>query len=283
MKSFLSCLVALLIGLSPGVLVHAQAGIRPAVAPGTGGEQQMLRGVGVNETYETPVPLDARFLDHTGRSVTLGELHDLSRPVVLLFVYYQCATTCDVALRALGDVLVQVPGTVGEDFEVFTISMDPHDTVEASRDARSRALGRYGRDAAERGWHFLTGDATEIQRVADAVGYQFRWDEATQQFVHPGLLTVLRPDLRVGRYLFGLEQSAFDLRLSLTEAAAGNALSVVERAILFCYRFDAHEGRYVIVAWRIMRVGGGLIAAVLGFILMMAWRRERRRALDASR
>ena len=45
---------------------------------------------------------------------------------------------------------------------------------------------------------------------------------------------------------------------------------------MFCYRYDANEGRYVIVANRVMRIGAGGIALVFGIFLAMFWYRERK-------
>jgi protein SCO1/2 len=122
------------------------------------------------------------------------------------------------------------------------------------------------------------GDEAEIERVARAVGYRFRWDDASQQFAHPAVLMVLRAGARprVGRYLYGLEHSVNDVRLSLAEAADGRTLGPVESALLYCFRYDAHEGRYVVAAWRVMRIGGGLTAMVLLGALLTFWRRELR-------
>ncbi len=271
---------------SVGAEARAQAGIRPVIPAGTGGAEQILQEVGVDQSYETPIPLDATFRDHEGNTVTLGSLWHSDRPALLQFVYYSCATVCDVALNATASVLVQQPRTVGVDVDVYTISMDPRDTPRAASDARGRILGRYGRAEAAQGWHFLVGDEQQIARVAQAVGYRFRWDESSQQFAHPGVLMVLRAGEapRVGRYLFGIEHTSNDVRMGLAEAADGRTLDPVESALLYCFRFDAHEGRYVVAAWRVMRVGGGLTLLLVLGVLAGFWRRElRARSAESKR
>jgi protein SCO1/2 len=274
----LSLLLAPTLVVGSAAEAWAQAGIRPVIPPGTGGAEQALRGVGVDETYETGLPLDATFRDHEGREVTLGSLWRADRPAILQFVYYDCATTCDVALNGTASVLVQQPRTVGIDVDVYTISMNPRDTVQAAREARGRILGRYGRAEAAEGWQFLVGDESQIARVAQAIGYRFRWDEVSQQFAHPAVLVILRAGEtpRVGRYLYGIEHAVNDVRLGLAEAADGRTLDAVESALLYCFRYDAHEGRYVVVAWRIMRIGGGITAMALLGALLTFWRRELR-------
>ncbi len=271
-------------------MAHAQAGIRPVITPGTGGAEMILREVGVDESYETPIPLDATFRDHEGHTVTFGELWHRDRPAILQFVYYQCATTCDVALSGTTAVLIPQPRSVGIDVDVFTISMDPRDTPQAAADARGRILGRYGRAEASDGWHFLVGDEAQIQRVAQAVGYRYRWDAPSQQFAHPAVMMILRADAanaaqagpRVGRYLYGIEQSPNDVRIGLAEAADGRTVDAAEAALLFCFMYDAQQGRYVVMAWRIMRVGGGISALILAAVLLWFWRGELRGRRNTS-
>ena len=82
--------------------------------------------------------------------------------------------------------------------------------------------------------------------MTDAVGYRFHYDEESKQFAHPGTLVLLQPNGHVSRYLYGLEYPPNDVRLGLLEASQGKLISTVEQVMLFCYRYDAHEGRYVV-------------------------------------
>jgi protein SCO1/2 len=278
-RILLAATIALTLGLVPGVVAVARAQapsqfIQPEIAPGTVPDE--IPGVGVDERFDTRLPMDASFVDHTGRAVRLGEIFDGDHPVVLTFVYHSCASFCDMALRAVAESLVQQPWTVGVEYEVVTLSIDPRDAVPATlSDARQRILGRYGRAEAEQGWHFLGGTREEIARVADAVGYRFVWDERTEQFAHPGAILIMQPDGHVARYLYGLDYPHNDVRLALIDADAGRHSSSVEQFILSCYRWDHADGRYVVYARRLMRLGGLATMAILGGFLLMFWRRER--------
>lgn len=264
-------------------LAQAQQPVtRPEIAPGTGGQEMALQGVGVDERFDATLPADATFRDHEGNTVRLGDIVDGSRPTVLHFVYYSCATVCDLAMNNVATLLTQQPWTVGTDFDVITISMDPHDTTSDASAARGRLLGRYGRTEAERGWHFLVGDEDQIRRLADAVGYRFRWDEATHQFAHPAVLMVLQDSGAVARYLYGLEVPSDDLRLALLEASQNRSMTTSERVLSFCFQYDQHDGRYVVAAWRVMRAGGALTVLLLGGFLGTSWLRERRRSAKAA-
>ena len=46
---------------------------------------------------------------------------------------------------------------VGKDFDVLTVSFDPHETPELAAAKKAHIIKRYGRTGAADGWHFLTG------------------------------------------------------------------------------------------------------------------------------
>ncbi len=84
----------------------------------------------------------------------------------------------------------------------------------------------------------------------------------------------MKPNGHMARYLYGLEFPSADLRLGLLEASEGRHISTVEQIILYCYHYDPQGGKYVLVAQRVMQVGGAAIAIVLFTFLGMLWLRE---------
>jgi protein SCO1/2 len=236
-----------------------------------------LRSVKVDEQLDAQVPLDATFRDQYGKTVRLGDLIDGKRPTLLTFAYYNCPVLCSLILNSAVSSLSKIPWTIGREFDVITISIDPHETVERTKGKRESLLGQYQRQDAEHGWHFLTGDEAQIARVTDAVGYRFHYDEESKQFAHPGTLVLLQPNGRVSRYLYGLEYPPADLRLGLLEASQGKLISTTEQVLLFCYRYDARQGKYVIMANRVMQMGSAVVALGLGAFLGIFWYRERKK------
>lgn len=255
-------------------LVSAQAGIRPAIPAGTYNE---LEGIGLDERLGQSVESNVVLRDHTGRMVRLSSFLNRGRPVVLSFVYHSCPNVCSEVLRGVAATLSQQEWSIGEQFDVLSISIDPGDTPEVAADARTRNLGRYARPSAEHGWHFLVGDDSAVRQIAESVGFRYRRDERTGQFGHPSVIMVLQPSGVVARYLYGTTYPPFDMRMSLVEAANGRTLSTTERFLRFCYTYNAHENGYVLVAWRVMRIGGAITAVALLTFLIVFFRRERNR------
>ena len=58
----------------------------------------------------------------------------------------------------------------GRDFELVTVSIDPRDTPARAAEVKARYVGQAGRPGLEASWRFLTGEAAQTKRLADAVG-----------------------------------------------------------------------------------------------------------------
>jgi len=268
LRAVVLALLFLFVGLSSHEARAQIAGMPPELAH-----------VGVSEHLDAPLPLETSFRDHTGNPVQLRQYFDGKRPVVLTFAYHTCPVLCGMVLNQLASGLKRIGWTVGKEYEVVTISIDPEETLEHSANKRTSILHEYGdsRGHDGKGWHFLTGDAKSIAAVASAAGFEYQYDENQKQWGHPSVVMIAKPDGRMARYLYGLEFAPNDLKLGLLEASEGRSISTVEQIILYCYHYDPQGGKYVLVARRVMQVGGGAVALLLFGILGAFWARELRR------
>ena len=238
---------------------------------------EQLEGVGIAEHLDAQVPLDLPFTDENGQAVTLGKYFQPGRPVILTLNYYECPMLCTVQLNELVKALRGMDWTPGQQFEIVTVSFNPQETPTLARLKKQNYLKEYGRVEAAPGWHFLTGRQDHIRRLTETVGFNYRWDEASQQYVHAAVAIVLSPQGRVSRYLKSIAYDPSTLRLSLTEAKEGKNRSTVDEVLLFCFHYDAAAGRYTLAATNIVRAGGVLTVLILGTYLVTAWVRSGRR------
>lgn len=236
-----------------------------------------LEGVGVVERFGERIPGDIKLVDEQGQPVVLSELLKSGKPVLLNLTYFTCPMLCSMVLNGLVEGLRGVEYTPGHEFEMLSVSIDARDKPDVAAKKKANYVSSYGRPQAASGWHFLTGEEAEVRRLADAVGFQYRWDDAQQQFAHAAVTFVLTPEGKVARYLYGIQYASQDLRLALLEASEGRIGSPLERFMLFCYQYDPAGKKYALYARNIMRLGGGIMVFVLGGALVIYWRRERRR------
>lgn len=250
-------------------------------APGSPATQQIpaLRQSGIDQArLDTPVPLDVPFVDEAGRDVRLGDYFGNGRPVALVLAYYECPSLCGQIINATVSSMMPLAFNAGRDFDVLVVSFDPGETPAMAAARRDDFLRRYGRDGGESGVHFLTGRQPSIDALTSAVGFNYTYDEALDQYAHPSVLTVLTPEGRVSRYLFGIEFASRDLQFALMDASGGGIGSVVDQAVLFCYLYDPTTGSYGLAVMTAVRAAGLLTLAALGAFILLSLRRERRQA-----
>ena len=233
-----------------------------------------LDGVGVEEKLGTVIDGSLEFVAENGRPVPISKYLNQGRPVILNFVYYSCPMLCSMVLNGVTSSIRDLSWTPGKEYEIVTISFDPKETHELAASKKQAYLAGFDRPAP--GWHFLTDNNNNAKKLAEQVGYHYRWDKSRSQYAHSAALILLTPDGKVARYLYGIKYKAFDLRLGLTEAAQGRMQGTkMEQMLLYCFQYDPNARSYVMTARNIMRAGGGMTVLVLGLTLRRLWRRDR--------
>jgi protein SCO1 len=236
-----------------------------------------LLEVGFEQKLDTLLPLDTEFRDETGQPVRIREYFG-KRPVVLAFVYYGCPMLCLQSLSSLASTLAVLSDSVGSDFEVVSISIDPRETPSMAAGKKAHYVERSGKPSIAENWHYLTGTEDNIRRLTDAAGFRYVWDEKVQQYAHPAGIVVATPEGTVSRYLFGIDYGPRDLRLAVLDASAGKVGSPLAKALLYCYHYDVSTGRYSLAILRIVRLAGAATVFSLATMIVVWTRRERRQA-----
>jgi protein SCO1/2 len=252
-------------------VVSAQDGAR-GVAPSSGLPANQvpapLNQVTFEQRLNEQLPLDLPFKDESGKAVKLGDYFG-RKPVILTFVYYECPMLCTQVLNGLESALRVLNESVGDEFDVVTVSFDPRETPSLAAGKKNAYLDRYKREGAERGWHFLTGEQASIDVLTKAAGFSYTWDEATQQFAHASGIVVATPSGKLARYFFGIDYSPRDIKFALMESTSERIGSLADQLLLYCYHYDPAKGNYGFVAMRAVRIGGAVtLMALVGFVFV---------------
>lgn len=215
-----------------------------------------------------PVPLDLPFRDENGHLAALGTFFG-ARPVVLSLNYYHCQYVCPIEENGLISALNGVSLTLGRDYNLVTVSIDPRDGPSDASQVKAVGLRAYDRSGDADGWHVLTGDADSIQRLTRALGFQYVYDTQNDDYAHPVGVVVITPGGMISQYVYGLDFSATDLRGALIHAGGGAIGTLFDKAVLICYQYDPLTGEYTTLALNVMRLGGGV--GVLGMVVFLGW------------
>ena len=257
-------------------------GPRPPLgqAPPTTGLPKALQAATIEQNLGAQLPLDAQFKDEAGRAVTLQEFFG-KRPVMLALVYYECPMLCNQVLNGMTGAIRQDSFNAGTEFDVLVISFDPREGPELAAKKKASYLDRYARPQTAAGWHFLTGDQANIDKVAQTVGFKYYWDAETNQFAHASAIMVATPEGRLSHYFYGIDYSPKDLHLATVEAGGGKIGSKTEQLLLYCYHYDPSRGKYGFAIINIMRLGGILtVAGLVALVVMLRRRKEPEEALS---
>jgi len=295
-RSLLSLVVVGLAFAGPAILGldllrgPALASAQGALAPGrASGESELaappkalVEAVRVDEQLGTVVPRDARFRDsRDGKLVSLGDVLAGDLPTLLTFNYSNCPSLCSAQLNGLAAALATSRYRIGQQVRVVTIVLAPDEPVVDADRTRTRYLEKLrdlGATVDPAGWTFLVAatpdDGREIQRVADAVGFGYRYIATQREYAHPAAVMALAPSGAVMRYLHGVtyEQGELDETIRRTGMAEPSSSAGF---VLACLHWDAaaNTRRFGARFMKIVALLFVVVGAVVGGVLVARNRR----------
>jgi protein SCO1/2 len=241
-----------------------------------------LRGVDVVQRIGEKLPLDTPFVDDNGRNVTLAQYFKPGVPVLLTLNYADCPRNCSLQLSDLARAMREMQWKAGVEFRVVTISIDPKEDFKRARQSKIRYLGESASGTTgDAGWHFLTGsDEKNVLGVAEAVGYKYRWDEDTRQYIHKTAMFIATGEGVISHYIRSLGYEGSFLQGYLQASAQGKMGSPISDdgtgfgLNCFAQEYTDTVGR----AYMMMRIGGGGVLAFIVCFLGYFWLREYKRS-----
>ena len=194
--------------------------------------------LGINEKLGTMVPLDLTFLNEKGESKTLKELMN-GKPTMISLNYFRCAGICTPQLADMAKMLGRLDLAENIDYKAITISFAEDETPKLAAAKRKTHLNTIKRDYVADAWHFVIGENNSSAKIAKAVGFSYEKSVSPAgiiDYVHPAALIMLSPEGKVTRYLNGIEQLPFDVKMALMEAGEGKMGPTIAKkfTLLFC-------------------------------------------------
>jgi len=242
-------------------------------------DPEALKGIGIDQRLNQQVPLDLEFKNESGQVVKLGDYFQSGRPVVLNLVYYTCPMLCGEELAGEASALSVLKFTPGKEYEAVSVSFNPNETPADATAKKKIYVERINEHLDHKtdgsGWHFLTGQQPEIKRLADAVGFHYRYDPVSKQYVHATAIMIVTPAGKIAQYYYGVEFPPKDIQLGLIEASHEKIGNVADALLLYCYHYDPKTGRYGAVVANVMRLAGAATMLILGGFIIVMFRREK--------
>ena len=226
--------------------------------------------VGIYEHLGTTLPLDLEFYNEKNEKITLGSL--INKPTVLSLVYFDCPGLCSPLLDGVSDVIEKADLELGKDYQVLTISFNFNDTPEKAVQKKKNFLQKHSK-AHMKDWIYLTGDSINISKVVNAVGFKFK--KVGVDYTHGACITILSPQGKITRYLYGTHFLPFDLKMAIIEAQKGLERPTINRVLELCFSYDPAGKKYTL---DVTRVTGTIIlffALVIFGVLLIKSRKKK--------
>lgn len=240
--------------------------------------QQIAQAL-IEDKAGAKLPLDVELTDHNGRQVKLGDYFSPTdkRPIIMAIGYYGCPMLCGLVFGGLTKALMGVSFKPGKDYRLISVSIDETEGVELASAKRDIYLRSLGASSDVDWWSFHVGKSEEAKRLTDALGFNFHKDQRTKEIAHSAGFFVVSPTGILSKTFFGIEFNPSDLKFALSEAADGKIGSFVDQLILSCFHYDPDSHRYGVYIFGVMRLSGLLTVLILGVVLLMYFRGERKR------
>jgi protein SCO1/2 len=259
----------------PAIVIFTATAFAQIPAPKVTPPDKVVKQISIEQNLGAQAPLDLAFRNESGQAVRLRDYFD-RKPVILSLVYYRCPQLCNMSLNGMLAAFKALKPSIGDDYQVVTVSFDPSETHDLAKAKKDNYIKQYGRPDADAGWHFLTGDAPEIAKLTETVGFRYYYDPRTRQYAHGSAIVLLTPDGKVSKYFYGIEFSARDINLGLVEASDGKIGTLAEKVMLLCYQYDPRSGKYGFAIVAALRTGAALTVLSLCTFWLVMYRREKR-------
>ena len=258
----------------PGHIAFVLSAFLPLLAGAQVNVPAPLQGVDVIEQLGDRVPEGGRLIDSEGQPFRLADELHRGRPVVLALVYYRCPQLCNLTLSSLTRTLRDSGMRLGRDYRAVVVSIDPTETSRDAAEAKRGHMQALGVSPTTPDWRFATAAEPEIEALAKAIGFKYRYDPPSKQYAHPSVAFVLAEDGRLSRYLYGIEYPARDMKLALVEAGKGKVGTAFDRVLLTCFKYDPAKRSYGPYVLAFVRIGALLVFAALVVLLTVLWRQD---------
>lgn len=235
-----------------------------------------LQDVGITEKLGESLDLTNLVVNENGEKVPLSTFFHKGQPVIFSPVYYNCPGLCNFHLNGVVDILKTIDWKPGEKFQVVAFSFDSKETPADASKKKELYIKMYEQPETVNGWHFITADEKTVQKITDSVGFKFKWNDKVNEWSHASAAIVLTPEGKISRYLHGIQFENRDLKLALNEAVNGKIGTVLDSAMLYCFKYNTHQSKYGLQVFRVMQLAGLVTVALLAAWLIPVMIRAKR-------
>jgi protein SCO1/2 len=221
--------------------------------------------IGIVEHLDEFLPKDIYLTNESNQRVCLTDLID--KPTIINWVYYRCPGICSPLMEGLAHVMDASDLKPGVDYQVLTISFDPHETIDLGVRKKANYLNLVNKkEEIAKGWHFFVADSASIAKGTNATGFKYK--KTGNDFTHAASVCVVSPKGKITRYLNGINYLPFDFKMAIIESQKGMSAPTINKIMQYCFSYDPVGQAYVL---NVTKISGTLILffAIVFFLILI--------------
>ena len=120
-------------------------------------------------------------------------------------------------------------------------------------------------------WRFLLSENNSSAILADKVGFTYKKTVSKAgvvDWIHAATLIIISPEGKITRYLNGIEQLPFDVKMAVLESAQGKIGPTIAKTLLYCFSYDP-KGKTYVFAWEKVAATVILTITIIFFIWLL--------------
>jgi len=221
------------------------------------------------------LPLGAELVDNSGRSLSLATALG-GKPAVVMLDYLRCKNLCSLVLTGAVHAIITAGLRPGVDVNLVAISIDPRDTPRDASAAQAMYARRFPDPvSASSGLRFLIARPDQVREISSAIGFPFRYDKQSDQFLHPAGFVVTTSAGKISRYVLGINPQPLLLKSAIAEAARNVVEPPAHPLLCLCFGYDPDEGSVAALTWQLVRwTCVGIVLACIAMIGFLSLRRR---------
>jgi protein SCO1/2 len=146
---------------------------------------------------------ESQWTTDSGKQITLADLQ--GRPQLVVMFFTSCQYACPILVHDLGKIEVALKPELRARVGFTLVSFDTkRDTPEVL--AQFRAT----RGLSQKNWTLLHGESDDVLELAALLGVKYK-EEASGQFAHSNLITLLNADGEIVQQVAGLGQDTGEI------------------------------------------------------------------------
>ena len=215
-------------------------------------------------------------IDQDGKKFNLSEFR--GNPIIISLIYTRCSHICPAITMNLRNAVKGVRKNFGDKFKTITIGFD----VENDTPARMKEYGgKFTHNFKD--WIFATAEKDTIDRLAKELGFYYKKIEGG--FDHLNVVTIIDGEGRIFKHIYGIDFKPEEIVGPISELFANGRIAskikepkrLLDRLILFCYKYDPATGTYkldVHVLMVLLGIGASGFISLLITYMIHSMRKE---------